>query len=236
MAAVTISDSLTGVSAFDVIIKDARAKVQLILAQIELLTQAAKNSAQFIDAKTNNVIIPALNAKGKVCITSPPTLANTVPLVLPEDNGLSGYVLQNNGYGVTSWVSPQTSDAKTLSLASGTQVASIGNAIVTTNANPVNLYTFTIPTNTSRGVSYQIHAYNSTDNESAFYSGRVKIHNKAGTIVMSPIYHNDVIADASLSLSVVTAMVDTNVAYIRATGVAGKNITWTGTIFSTGNF
>lgn len=50
------------------------------------------------------------NGTNKVTIQAPATLAGDVTLTLPDNDGDANQVLQTNGSGVTSWVTPSTAD------------------------------------------------------------------------------------------------------------------------------
>jgi len=146
----------------------------------------------------------------------------------------TGSIITSGGIGAAKNIYSGTG----LFLPFGTAIVQFGAAATqTTDATVTTLYNSALTTSTiGKLIYFQVHAYNTTDNQSGTYSGYVKAINVGGTVTVSSIAQYTTILDISMSTTAITVDVSGTNVRIRATGVAAKTINWTGTATETRSF
>lgn len=114
----------------------------------------------------------------------------------------------------------------------------LSSSVTTTGLTPTILYTDSTLSvaNTGKVIYFQIHAYNTTNNESGSYSGYIKAINVSGLITITPIVNYITALDATLTTTTVTATAIGSNVYIYVTGVASKSINWSGIYIETRSY
>lgn len=140
----------------------------LIDSSLNLIDSASQSIASTVTFSSGNIVIPGASS-GAVTIFSP-AIAGSTSFVLPANNGTSGYFLQTDGLGNTSWVASATSNPLTLGANGGTggsitlNGATTGSCTIKVDAASGTNTIFKLPT--SNGTNAQILSTDGSGNTS----------------------------------------------------------------------